>query len=127
MSRMKVVAVSTLRNFWERHPDSENPLKAWYDEARHAAELPEHCPGPVGGPGKIDHAADEAEAKCAQWPRHGFPRPSRSVQSPPADDGDEQGDQGDPGEGWVSELREAQSKKHPRQGRQAVVHQAIVA
>lgn len=33
---MKVVAVSTLRGFWERHPDSEQPLKAWYDEARHA-------------------------------------------------------------------------------------------
>ncbi|HET9034014.1 MAG TPA: type II toxin-antitoxin system HigB family toxin [Dokdonella sp.] len=34
---MRVVAVSTLRSFRERHPDSEQPLKAWYDEARHAA------------------------------------------------------------------------------------------
>ncbi|MBD8524606.1 type II toxin-antitoxin system HigB family toxin [Pseudoxanthomonas sp. CAU 1598] len=33
---MKVVAVSTLRSFWESHPDSEQPLKAWYDEAKHA-------------------------------------------------------------------------------------------
>ena len=34
---MKVVAVSALRSFWERHPDAEQPLKAWHDEARHAA------------------------------------------------------------------------------------------
>ena len=33
---MKVIAVSTLRSFWERHPDAEQPLKAWHDEARHA-------------------------------------------------------------------------------------------
>ena len=33
---MKVVAVSTLRSFWNRHPDAEQPLKAWHDEARHA-------------------------------------------------------------------------------------------
>jgi mRNA interferase HigB len=34
---MKVVAVSSLRRFWTRHPDAEQPLKAWYDEARHAS------------------------------------------------------------------------------------------
>jgi len=33
---MKVIAVSHLRSFWERHPDAEQPLKAWHDEARHA-------------------------------------------------------------------------------------------
>ena len=33
---MKVIAVSTLRRFWVRHPNAEQPLKAWYDEARHA-------------------------------------------------------------------------------------------
>jgi mRNA interferase HigB len=33
---MKIVAVATLRSFWKRHPDSEQPLKAWYDEAKHA-------------------------------------------------------------------------------------------
>lgn len=33
---MKVIAVSTLRRFWARHPDAEQPLKAWYDEARRA-------------------------------------------------------------------------------------------
>ena len=34
---MKVIAVSTLKRFWARHPDSEQPLKAWYDEAKHAS------------------------------------------------------------------------------------------
>ncbi|HZF97169.1 MAG TPA: type II toxin-antitoxin system HigB family toxin [Pseudoxanthomonas sp.] len=34
---MKVVAVRSLRSFWERHPDSEQPLKAWYDEVKHAS------------------------------------------------------------------------------------------
>ena len=29
---MRVIAVSTLRAFWERHPDAEQPLKAWYEE-----------------------------------------------------------------------------------------------
>jgi len=33
---MKVIAVGALRNFWDRHPESEQALKAWYDEARHA-------------------------------------------------------------------------------------------
>jgi mRNA interferase HigB len=33
---MKIVAVSTLKRFWARHPDSEQSLKAWYDEAKHA-------------------------------------------------------------------------------------------
>ena len=33
---MKVIAVGTLRDFWARHPDAEQPLKAWYDEAKHA-------------------------------------------------------------------------------------------
>ncbi len=34
---MRVIAVGALRAFWERHPDSEQPLKAWYGEAKHAA------------------------------------------------------------------------------------------
>ncbi|MFT3793080.1 MAG: type II toxin-antitoxin system HigB family toxin [Rudaea sp.] len=33
---MKVIAVSTLREFWIKHPDSEQPLKAWHDEAKTA-------------------------------------------------------------------------------------------
>ena len=31
---MRIIAVSTLRHFWERHRDAEQPLKAWYQEAR---------------------------------------------------------------------------------------------
>jgi mRNA interferase HigB len=33
---MRVIAVSTLRAFWELHPDAEQPLKAWYEEATNA-------------------------------------------------------------------------------------------
>ena len=33
---MRVIAVSALRAFWERHPDAEQPLKAWYEEATNA-------------------------------------------------------------------------------------------
>ena len=34
---MRIVAIGTLREFWKRHPDAEQPLKAWYDEAKTAA------------------------------------------------------------------------------------------
>ena len=34
---MRVIAVSTLRAFWARHPDAEQPLKAWYEEVTSAA------------------------------------------------------------------------------------------
>jgi mRNA interferase HigB len=34
---MRVIAVSTLRAFWVRYPDAEQPLKAWYEEAKSAA------------------------------------------------------------------------------------------
>jgi mRNA interferase HigB len=34
---MRVIAVSTLRAFWEQYPDAEQPLKAWYEEATNAA------------------------------------------------------------------------------------------
>ncbi|MGB3836299.1 type II toxin-antitoxin system HigB family toxin [Castellaniella sp.] len=33
---MRVIAVSTLRQFLEIHPSSEQPLKAWFDEATQA-------------------------------------------------------------------------------------------
>lgn len=33
---MRVIAVSTLRQFWEKHPDAEQPIKAWVDEATKA-------------------------------------------------------------------------------------------
>jgi mRNA interferase HigB len=31
---MRVISKRTLRAFWEKHPDAEQPLKAWYDVAR---------------------------------------------------------------------------------------------
>lgn len=31
---MRIIAVRTLRQFWERHADAEQPLKAWYHEAQ---------------------------------------------------------------------------------------------
>ncbi len=34
---MRVIAVSTLRAFWERYPDAEQPLKAWYEGATSAS------------------------------------------------------------------------------------------
>lgn len=34
---MKIIATRTLKSFWELHPDAEQPLKAWADEASKAA------------------------------------------------------------------------------------------
>jgi mRNA interferase HigB len=34
---MRVIAVSTLRTFWKRHPDAEQPLRAWFEEATNAS------------------------------------------------------------------------------------------
>ena len=31
---MRIIAKGSLRAFWERHPKSEEPLLAWYQEAR---------------------------------------------------------------------------------------------
>lgn len=33
---MRLIAIKTLRNFWERHPDAEQPIKAWADEVARA-------------------------------------------------------------------------------------------
>ena len=33
---MRIIALSTLRTFWEKHPDSELPLRAWYALASRA-------------------------------------------------------------------------------------------
>lgn len=33
---MRVLKRSTLRDFWERHPDAEQPLKEWFQEVRRA-------------------------------------------------------------------------------------------
>ena len=34
---MRVIAVAALRAFWQQHPDAEQPLKAWFEEASKAA------------------------------------------------------------------------------------------
>jgi mRNA interferase HigB len=34
---MRIIAKKSLRDFWERHPDAEAALKAWYHDAKHAA------------------------------------------------------------------------------------------
>lgn len=33
---MRIIALSTLRAFWERHPDAEVPLRVWYALASRA-------------------------------------------------------------------------------------------
>lgn len=33
---MRVIAVATLRTFWELHPDVEHALKAWHEEVTNA-------------------------------------------------------------------------------------------
>jgi len=30
---MRIIAKRTLKEFWEKYPDSEEALRAWYDEA----------------------------------------------------------------------------------------------
>ncbi|MCA3238365.1 MAG: type II toxin-antitoxin system HigB family toxin [Curvibacter sp.] len=34
---MRVVALSTLRTFWQAHPDAETPLRSWYALAGRAS------------------------------------------------------------------------------------------
>lgn len=31
---MRIIAVRTLREFWEKHAETEQPLKAWYHEVQ---------------------------------------------------------------------------------------------
>ncbi len=33
---MRIIARSTLRTFWQKHKDAEQPLKAWFAEAKRA-------------------------------------------------------------------------------------------
>ena len=32
-----MIAVAALRDFWQQHPDAEQPLKAWFEEASKAS------------------------------------------------------------------------------------------
>jgi mRNA interferase HigB len=34
---VRIIARKSLRDFWEKHPDAEQPLKGWYAEASHSA------------------------------------------------------------------------------------------
>lgn len=36
---MRVIAVKALRDFWEKHPDAQQPLLAWHDEVVKASRL----------------------------------------------------------------------------------------
>lgn len=33
---MRIISRNTLKQFWERHPDAEQPLKAWYTDVKRA-------------------------------------------------------------------------------------------
>lgn len=33
---MRIVSRRTLKNFWEKHADAEQPLRAWFHETRNA-------------------------------------------------------------------------------------------
>jgi len=33
---MHVISRKTLRKFWEKHPDAQQPLQAWYVDVKHA-------------------------------------------------------------------------------------------
>ena len=33
---MRIISRKTLKDFWDRHPDAQQSLQAWYDDARHA-------------------------------------------------------------------------------------------
>jgi mRNA interferase HigB len=34
--KVRIIARRALREFWERHPDAEQPLRAWYHDAKKA-------------------------------------------------------------------------------------------
>ncbi|ECD7244787.1 type II toxin-antitoxin system HigB family toxin [Salmonella enterica] len=36
---MKIISVKTLRDFWAKYPDAEQPLKSWVDEVTRAEWL----------------------------------------------------------------------------------------
>jgi len=33
---VRIISRKTLRDFWEKHPDSAQPLQAWYHDVKHA-------------------------------------------------------------------------------------------
>ena len=49
---MRIISRKTLQTFWQSFPDSEQALKAWYSEAKHAAW---HSPNDIKA--KYGHAS----------------------------------------------------------------------
>ena len=46
---MRVIAKRTLREFWEKNPDAEGPLKSWHEETSRAHwETPQQIKGQFG-------------------------------------------------------------------------------
>ena len=39
---MRIIAIRYLKEFWDIHPDAEQPLKSWLDEARNATWTSSH-------------------------------------------------------------------------------------
>jgi len=33
---MRIIALKTVKDFWLKHPETEQPLKAWFDEVKKA-------------------------------------------------------------------------------------------
>jgi mRNA interferase HigB len=33
---VRIISRKTLREFWEKHPDAQQPLQAWYFDAKHS-------------------------------------------------------------------------------------------
>lgn len=33
---MRIIAIKTLRDFWEKHPSAQKPLQAWYADTKQA-------------------------------------------------------------------------------------------
>jgi mRNA interferase HigB len=33
---MRIISRRTLKEFWDRHPDAQQPLQAWYIDTKHA-------------------------------------------------------------------------------------------
>lgn len=34
---MQIISRKSLKTFWDRHPDSQRPLQAWYSDTKHAS------------------------------------------------------------------------------------------
>ena len=39
---MRVIALKHLKEFWDKHPDAEQPLKSWLDETKNATWTTSH-------------------------------------------------------------------------------------